>query len=235
MKIGILEADFVDEKPKEEFGSYADMFINLLSKVEVKIEYEVYKVIENNFPQKMDECDAYLITGSKFSAYDDLLWINNLKLFIKEAIKKKKKLVGICFGHQIIAEANEGVVRKSDKGWGVGLMEATVVNSKEWMEPSVKKYSLLLTHQDQVEKLPVGAELIASNEFCPNSSYGIGKHVLTFQGHPEFSPGYLMYLMNKRREIIGVDETIKAETSMSELADNQTIAKWIVEFIKFRY
>jgi len=232
MMIGILETDYVDAKPKELYGSYADMFINLLSSVETNIEYKSYEVIESEFPKNVDECDAYLITGSQYSAYDELSWINNLKLFIRKLVEHKKKLIGICFGHQVIAEACNGEVKKSDKGWGVGLMEAEVVNKKSWMKPEERKYNLLLTHQDQVMKLPEGAELISKNKFCPNSSYVIGNHVLTFQGHPEFDPSYLMYLMNKRKENIGIDKYNKAIESMVSSADNKIIAKWIVEFIR---
>jgi len=231
MIIGILEADYVDSEPEKIYGSYADMFIKLLSKEDKKIAFKVYSVIDNKFPENVDECDVYLITGSRFSAYDNEIWIIELKNFIRSLFKKHKKLLGICFGHQVIAEALGGKVEKSAKGWGVGLMSADIESFKDWMLPKTERYDLLLTHQDQVVKLPEGAELISRNDFCPISSYIIGNDVLTFQGHPEFSPGYLMYLMNKRKNIIGENKYKLAKQSMEKSVDNENIAKWMLEFM----
>jgi len=232
MIIGILETDVLDKNIREIHGSYPDMFKTLLQSADKNILFQTYQVINLEYPQTIDDCDAYLITGSKFCAYDNELWINRLKEYVVELVGHQKKLIGICFGHQIIAQALDGQVERSEKGWGVGLYSSHVQNSKSWMQPVRDDFSLLVSHQDQVVKLPAQAELLASNDFCPNSGFTISNHVLTFQGHPEFNSEYLKYIMNKRRNVIGDEKYISAMCSLKNLVDSNVIAKWIVKYIK---
>ena len=232
MKIGILETDTVDEGVDNIYGSYADMFKKLLTKADEGLTYRIYQAYKYSLPNATDECDVYLITGSSYSVYDTENWINDLKEFIRQINKENKKLIGICFGHQIIAEALGGQVKKSDKGWGIGLMESKVLQHKNWMEPDRSYFYLLVTHQDQVISLPEEAVLIATNEFCINFGFMIKDHILTFQGHPEYEPEYLTYLMEKREKIIGNERVDVAKRSLRGSADGGLIAAWIVAFIK---
>ncbi len=232
MKIGILETDIVDENVIGKYGSYPDMFSNLLLAIDNSLCFQTYQVINFEYPSAIDECDAYLITGSKFSAYDNEPWINRLKKFIVELVAHRKKLIGICFGHQVIAQALNGLVEKSEKGWGVGIYSSDVNGHKKWMLPDINNFSLLVSHQDQVVTLPDSAELIAINDFCPNASFMIADHVLTFQGHPEFSSDYLKYIMNKRRKRIGEHAYQEGMRSLSESVDNKEVAQWIVNFVR---
>ena len=230
MRIGILETDTLDRNIEKQYGSYAAMFETLFLAVDSKIEFSVYRVIDDVYPVAIDECDAYLITGSKSSAYDNDPWIKKLSEYIVSLYKQNKKLIGICFGHQIIAYALGGLAEKSDKGWGVGNVVSNNQN-QPWMHTEKKQFSLLVSHQDQVTKLPADAKLIASNEFCPNASFQIADYILTFQGHPEFSKDYLKYLMNKRRDLIGKEKYNKAVTSLQNNHDSQLVAQWIINFI----
>ncbi|RDH84671.1 MAG: GMP synthase [endosymbiont of Galathealinum brachiosum] len=232
MKIGILETDIVDDKVIDEFGSYPDMFRKLLLTVDKQLSFQAYRVLDFEYPLFIDECDAYLITGSKFNAYDNDPWIGRLKEYVVELVDRRKKLIGICFGHQLIAQALTGQVEKSEKGWGVGVYSSHVIGHEKWMLPAINDFTLLLSHQDQIVKLPDSAKLIAGNEFCPNASYMISDSVLTFQGHPEFTVDYLKYIMNKRRANIGEQEYQKGIRSLSEAVDSKEVAKWIVNFIK---
>lgn len=232
MIIGILETDTVDEGVINIYGSYADMFKQIFSKIDSSIIYKVYQVHKYSLPEVTNECDAYLITGSQYSAYDTDDWISKLKSFIRQLNQEKKKLIGICFGHQIIAEALGGQVKESEKGWGVGLMESRVLHHKNWMEPEHATFELLVSHQDQVIRLPEEATLITTNEFCLNSGFMIKNHFLTFQGHPEYESGYLTYLMDKREKIIGEQRVSSAKHSFAKQADGGLVAGWIVAFIK---
>ena len=232
MIIGILEADELDDDIIQQFGEYTDRFEELLCTADPRLTFKTYCMVSQEYPQDLDECDAYLITGSKFSVYEEVDWIRRLKQFVRDCHAREKKLIGICFGHQLIAQALGGWVQKSDKGWGVGLISSEITQSPGWLSPECDMFSLLVNHRDQVTRLPPDAALIATNDFCPVSSYQVNQTMLTFQGHPEFSPEYLHYLMAKRRQDIGEQVYQRAVESLEQQIDHEQVAKWIVNFIR---
>jgi GMP synthase-like glutamine amidotransferase len=232
LKIGILEADQLSEKLRQQYGSYGDMTQNLLHSVDKRLAFPRYQVTESGYPENIDDCDAYLITGSKSSIYDDKPWIKHLQDYVVTLAERQKKLIGICFGHQLIAQALGGQAQKSDKGWGVGLATSTVYVSKPWMDPAKETFALISSHQDQVTALPPHAELIAGDDFCANASYQIGEHILTFQGHPEFTQEYARQRLHDRREIIGEQRYQQGMASLNRDADHPLIAKWIINFVQ---
>jgi len=231
MIIGILEADVLADDVRRRFGSYADMFEKLLSGADPQLVFRTYQVTQQHYPQHIDECDAYLVTGSKASCYDDEDWIDRLKRFVAECFDNNKKQVGICFGHQLIAQALGGQVRKNDAGWDIGLATSDVTDHPGWLVPERQQFNLLVSHQDQVMRLPDQAVLFAANAFCPIAGYHIDPSVLTFQGHPEFERDYLQYLMTNRREIIGEQAYRHAQLSLRQRVDDDVVAQWLVKFI----
>lgn len=231
MKIGILEAERLKPEIADVYGSYGEMTQDLLFTVDDTVNFETWQVSDDIFPDDLESCDAWLITGSKASVYDDAPWIRQLEVLIKQLATQQIKLIGICFGHQLIAQALGGKVEKSNKGWGVGVMASDILIHKAWMQPAQEKFSLLVSHQDQVTELPVGAERIAGNGFCENSCYQISDHILTFQGHPEFSVEYANQSMQNRRALIGEPRYQQAQASLKDTIDHKTIAGWILSFI----
>jgi GMP synthase-like glutamine amidotransferase len=232
--IGIIEADELDDDVLRHFGSYTDRFEQLLFTADAQLTFNTYCAVHQQYPQDINACDAYLITGSKYSCYEDLDWIKRLGRFVVECYQQEKKLIGICFGHQLIAQVLGGRVQKSDKGWGAGLISSDVVQSPGWLSPAQPCFSLLINHHDQVIRLPGGASLIATNEFCPVSAYQVNQSMLTFQGHPEFSREYLRYLMTKNRQEIGEQVYLQATQSLVQHVDYELVATWIVKFIRDR-
>ncbi len=186
MKLGILKTDAVRPEWVPEFGEYPDMFAALLGEQDPEMEFSVYDVEEGEYPSDIDEVDAYLITGSKSSVYEDKAWIATLMDFVRELDKRGKKIVGICFGHQIIAHALGGKTEKSHKGWGVGRHTHRFTESPDWHDGGDADFDILVSHQDQVVENADGAKVLASSDFCENAVVQIGDHILTFQGHPEF-------------------------------------------------
>ena len=231
MKLGILKADTVMPKLAADFGEYPDMFMALLTAHAPDVQCRVYDVERGEYPDELDEVDAYLITGSKASVYDKTPWILGLTGFVQEVHRRQKKLVGICFGHQLVAQALGGTVEKSPKGWGVGLHTHRFSSLPSWHDQGDRNLDILVSHQDQVVRPAAGAQVLASSEFCDNAVSQVGEHILTLQGHPEFTKDYARALMMERRNLLD-DDVLQA--GLATLAGEQQgprVAAWIARFI----
>jgi len=231
MKIGILQCDSVRTQFQRQHGDYPAMIEALFRQVSPTVTFKTYDVTEGCYPSDVDECDAYITTGSKASVYDAAAWIASLQTFIIRLRNEEKKLLAICFGHQLVAQAFGGKVTKSNNGWGVGVHSMQVALTKPWMEPPLATCNVLVSHQDQIEKLPVGATLIAASDFCPYAMFQLDDAILAIQGHPEFTKPYARDLMGFRRELLGEPLYKVGIESLQSITDEQAIARWMLAFI----
>ncbi len=233
LRIGILQCDHVADDLVDIHGDYQDMFTDLVHSHDDSIEVCVYDLTANLFPVDLNACDGYIITGSQFSAYDDKPWINKAKQLVSDLHQKQIPTIGICFGHQLVAESLGGKVEKAaDKGWGVGVQNWSLKATEEWMGNNTpENFSMRASHQDQVVQMPADSKLIAGSDFCPIAGFQTGA-MLTFQGHPEFSRHYAEALINKRVGRIGKDTVDTAKTSLAKDVDSETVGAWMVDFIK---
>ena len=232
MKLGILKTDTVRPEWVPDYGEYPDMFMALLGRLDPTLEFTVYDVEKSQFPQDIDEVDAYLITGSQSSVYEDKPWIHRLMAFVRELDARKKKLVGICFGHQLVAHALGGRTEKSTRGWGVGLHTHTFGQRPAWHDGDSAALDILVSHQDQVVENAPGAEVLAGSAFCENAVVQVGDHILTFQGHPEFVPEYSRAVMNYRREMIGEQAYAEGVASLAQAHQGERVGRWIINFLQ---
>ncbi|MDP5054482.1 MAG: GMP synthase [Congregibacter sp.] len=232
MKIGILKTDAVRDEWVGEFGEYPDMFRALLGNRDPDLEFVVFDVRLGEYPADIDEVDAYLVTGSRHSVYDDLPWIDPLLSFVRELNARHKKLVGICFGHQLVAQALDGRTEKASAGWGVGMHHHRFSRRPDWFDEGPLEFPVLVSHQDQVTVNAAGAEVLAGSEFCPNAVCQIGDHILTMQGHPEFVNDYSRAIMEFRRELITEPVYQSGIASLAEQPATDRMADWILRFIK---
>jgi GMP synthase-like glutamine amidotransferase len=230
MNIGILQCGHVREQFVAEHGKYPAMFSALLKQADPTLTFTLYDTENNEFPSNIDACDAYLITGSRHCVNDDFSWINDLEHFVRQLHQAQKKVIGICFGHQLIAKALGGKVIKSPNGWGIGMSKNKIMQKKPWMNPAPEQFTLPMSHQDQVVELPPEAEVIASNDFCPFYMMQIGNN-LTVQGHPEFSKAYAQALIEFRKDILDTQRYEKGIASLQWDKDDAVFAKWIVNFL----
>lgn len=231
MRIGILQADHVDEEYRDRFGDYPEMFVDTLGRAADAAEFEFFDVQKRCYPARVDDCDGYLITGSRASVYDDEPWIDELGEFVRNIDRAGVRTVGICFGHQLIAQALGGQVGPAPSGWGVGVHSWNVVHTEPWMRPSLGEFKLLASHRDQVDMLPDAARLVASSPFCPNAAFVIDDRLLGVQGHPEFTKDYAALLLHRRREQLG-PAFAPGLHSLDQTTDACTVAAWIMGFLR---
>ena len=212
MRIGILQTGQSPDVIRDVAGDYPDMFIKLLGGH--GLTFKTYVVEEMEFPATISECDGWLITGSRHGAYEDHPFIPPLEDFIRAVMAARIPLVGICFGHQIIAKAMGGTVVKSDKGWAVGPQEYDFEG---------EKITLNAWHQDQVTELPEGACVIGTNSFCENAALIYGDTAYTVQAHPEFGDPFVKGLMETRGRGVVPDPVL--DTARNKLGQPNSAPK----------
>lgn len=222
MRIGILQCGKSPAQLKADLGDYPDMFVRLLAGR--GFEFVVWDVEEMNFPDNVHDADGWLLTGSRHGAYEPHSFIPPLEDFIRQAYADQVPMVGICFGHQIIAQALGGKVVKYDGGWSVGTQD---------YDFDGEKLRLNAWHQDQVIELPDDAKVIGRNEFCENAALVYNDRALTIQPHPEFDDSFVQGLMDTRAKGVVPDEllTLAAER-MGEAKASASMADRIEAFFK---
>ena len=232
MLIGLLEAETLPERVVARFGSYGNMFEQRLRRRDASLEFRYYAADQGQLPTNLDECDAYIITGSRFNAYDRDPWIENLKAFVRDLDRTRKRCLGICFGHQLIAAALGGKVELSDKGWGIGVAKFNVYAQAPWMTEQLNAFTTLVSHQDQVTALPPRSTLFAANDFCPNGGFILGNHIFTLQGHPEFTPEYLGQLIRRRSTVIGNEKSSNTLKLLDKYNDQGVALELVHRFLQ---
>ena len=205
LRVGILETGGPPQELGGAFDDYPGMVRGWLRPLDA--EFITYSVLNGELPDDPRSCDLWVITGSKYGVYEDHPWIAPLEEFIRRVRDAQRKMIGICFGHQIIAQALGGSVRKSGKGWGLGVYDYEPEDWPQELGENPEKISVQSYHQDQIERLPDGARRVATSDFCENAVLWYPGFALTVQGHPEFSGRYVNVLLDLRR---GAGEAIRA-------------------------
>ena len=222
MKIGILVTGHPPDELYDQFGEYDGMFRKLLDGN--GFEFETFAVVDNQFPSSIEDADGWVITGSRHGAYEDHPWIPPLEELIRAIRDAGQPLIGVCFGHQIIAQALGGTVEKFQGGWAVGRtsydFDGDTVTLNAW-------------HQDQVTRLPKGACVLGSNDFCKNAMVAYGDTIWTVQAHPEYGDDFISGLVRTRGKGVVPNNLLQdALNRANGQDDNSAIGRYMAEFLK---
>ena len=237
MRLGILMTGRVNEALVASVGEVDAMFADLYEAEDPGIQIRTYPALDGVLPADHAECDAWLVTGSKHGVYEDLPWLGPLKDFLRAARGAGVPLIGICFGHQLFAEAFGGRAEKFHDGWGCGVHQYTIDRTAPWMPSGIDGFGMHAMHQDQVTALPEDATVLASSPFCVNAMVAYGDVALpdaiSIQPHPEFTHDYAGKLLDLRGgSQIPQDRTDKARASLCDGTDGASFAAWSLAYVR---
>jgi len=225
MKIGILQTGDAPDALRPAHGNYPDLFQRLLA--DQGFTFQTWRVLDMDFPASPHDADGWLITGSRFGAYEGHAFIPPLEDFIRAVHAAGVPMVGICFGHQIIAQAMGGRVEKFAGGWSVGPTDYDFAG---------QPVRLNAWHQDQVVARPPGATLCASNAFCENAALLYGDRSFTVQAHPEFHRAFAADIIEKRGRGLVPDTLLDAAVArLDQPLDDTRLARAIGGFFRSRH
>ena len=231
MKLTIIQTGDVPAPLRQKFGPYRAMFETMFDGTGQGFSYEMVAVSDGAPLPDPAGLEGIVITGSAAGVYDQLAWLDPLRAFIRAAYGKRTPMLGVCFGHQIMADALGGDVRKSDKGWGLGRHSYGVRARPDFMRTAPSALAVACSHQDQVIVPPREAEVILASDFTPNAGlvYRNGA-AMSVQPHPEFADDYAVALAELRRGSAPDPLIDKALASMGTASNSRDMAGYIGQF-----
>lgn len=238
MRLGILQTGEVNETLVETFGTYPGMFEDLFWRADPTISFAVWPVMDGDFPESPGDRDAWIVTGSKHGVYEDLPWIAPLKNFLRDARETDVPLIGVCFGHQIIAEAFGGRAVKAPQGWCAGVQRYDIRHRPTWLREAPARFRMHAMHQDQVTELPADATVLAASAFNPFAMLAYGDperpDAISIQPHPEFDHDYTRALIDMREVELTPALAEAARASLTGMVDSAEFARWALAFLDVR-
>ena len=232
-RIAILLTNNDTSEFAQHFPHDGDKVVQLLQTLRPEWQLTVVPVMEGIFPSGAKDFDAYIITGSPASVNDESLpWVGQLLTFIRAVDAARQPLIGLCFGHQAVARALGGQVARHAAGWGLGTATTHWQHSRPWMKPAQSTTTLMAAHNEQVTRMPEGAECLGGSDFCPIGSMQIGQHIWTTQYHPEMPKVFMQALLGYLADKLDSHTMARAHASLQHAADVPLFGLWMAQFIE---
>ena len=236
MHLCILENDDLDPPLAQRYSRVAAMFERLFAQAGYKGRIDTFSARHGQYPVSFATYDAVLLTGSRADSFSDEPWVVALREQVARLLQDQQKLLGVCFGHQLIAHCLGAPVQRAPRGWRVGRQAYDWLGAPEHLglaPGQAAQVALLASHQDQVLALPPGATLLATQADCPVAAYALGDQVFCIQPHPEFTPEVSAFLLDKRRALMGEPLYSQSMGSLSEPHDGLALARFMIRFVQY--
>ncbi|XP_021750096.1 gamma-glutamyl peptidase 5-like [Chenopodium quinoa] len=246
-RYALLLAAHDSEYVKKVYGGYFNVFVVAFG--EEGETWDLYRVVEGEFPNmnELEMYDGFVVSGSPFDAYGNEYWILELCILLQTLDSMQKKILGICFGHQVLCRALGGKVARSPTGWDIGLREIKI-NNKEFFTSQLnlevsnheipQTLTIIKCHQDEVWELPIDAEVVAFSDKTKVEMFTIGNHILGTQGHPEYTKDILYNLLDRLLNNGSIEEDF-VEATRSKIEniepDRKHLEKICKNFLKGRH
>lgn len=231
-RLCILENDDLEGHMAECYGRIGHMFEQLFRTAGFEGAIDIFNARRGEYPDHFEGYAAILLTGSRADAFSDEDWIVRLREQVSQLLQDGHRLLGVCFGHQLIAHCLGAPVGRAEQGWGLGRQ------TYDWRGPEAlgagDQIALLASHQDQVKALPEGATLLASNAHCPIAAFALGQQVFCVQPHPEFTPELSAFLLEKRRHLFGEAVYQDRMASLAQGHQGLDMARFMLDFVQGR-
>ena len=232
-RIAILLTNNDTSEFAQHFPHDGDKVVQLLQTLRPEWQLTVVPVMEGIFPSGVKDFDAYIITGSPASVNDESLpWVGQLLTFIRAVDAARQPLIGLCFGHQAVARALGGQVARHAAGWGLGTAATNWQSICPWMQPAQSTTTLMAAHNEQVTRMPDGAECLGGSDLCPIGSMQIGQHIWTTQYHPEMPLVFMLALLGYLADKLDTHTMARAHASLQQAADVPLFGQWMAQFIE---
>jgi len=232
MRVGLLLCDHVRPGFRSVAGDYPDFFDKLFT-THPELVIDCFDLTAGQFPTDLDDYQGWITSGSRLSVNDDIAWIQQMADLVRTLDRERRKLVGICFGAQMIGHALGGTVGRASQGWQVGIKEVTLESVEPWMVPRIDNFRILHSNADQILIAPDRLRILGSSAEVPISVIAVEEHFVGFQGHPEFVPAYSAVLMEARRGTLIPDAIVEAGLASLALPPHtDLLSDWIASFLK---
>jgi len=229
-RLGLLACDAVWEPLRSRHGDYPDMIAHWLESAGADFELVTWAAHQGQLPARVDDCEAWIVSGSRAGVYEPLPWIAPLIEFVRAARVARRPQLGICFGHQLLAHALGGRTERASTGWGIGNVAVRLRETAAGAPPRAA-LDLHVAHQDQVVTLPPGAAWLAATDHCAHAMFALGKHVLGLQPHPEFTADFMREMTRDESFELYPAQRATALASYETPADNTVVGRWAADFL----